>query len=112
MTTCVNLGPDKEQGRLFGLLEGLRGILTTAMGLGIVAIFNHAATETLGLRNVIFAYAIINIILGAVTFILIPYEKKAVDAGGEKSSILKNFKIALKKPEIWMVTIAIFCTLL
>ncbi|MCI8813790.1 MAG: MFS transporter [Lachnospiraceae bacterium] len=106
-----NLGTDKEQGRLFGLLEGLRGILTTAMGLGIVAIFNHAATETLGLRNVIFAYAIINIALGIVTFILIPYEKKAVETDGEKSSILENFMIALKKPEIWMVTIAIFCTM-
>ncbi len=106
-----NLGTEQEQGRLFGLLEGLRGILTTAMGLGIVAIFNHAATETLGLRNVIFAYAIINIILGVVTFILIPYEKKVLETDGEKTSILENFKIALKKPEIWMVTIAIFCTM-
>lgn len=92
MTTCVNLGSDKEQGRLFGLLEGLRGILTTAMGLGIVAIFNHAATETLGLRNVIFAYAIINIILGAVTFILIPYEKKPWMPAGRKARSLKILK--------------------
>ena len=39
-----NLGTENEQGRLFGLLEGTRGFISTLIGLGIVAIFNRAVS--------------------------------------------------------------------
>ena len=47
------LGTASEQGRMYGLLEGLRGILSTAAGLVLVAVFNHYAAEAMGLRMVI-----------------------------------------------------------
>lgn len=106
------LGTESEQGRMYGLLEGLRGILSTAAGLVLVAVFNHYAAEAMGLRMVIIIYAVINILLGIACFILIPYEKKElVGEDGEKISVVKNFITALKMPEAWLVTIAIFCTM-
>lgn len=106
------LGTASEQGRMYGLLEGLRGILSTAAGLVLVAVFNHYAAEAMGLRMVIIIYAVINILLGIACFILIPYEKKElVGEDGEKISVVKNFIMALKMPEAWLVTIAIFCTM-
>lgn len=107
------LAPDSEQGRMFGLFEGLRGIISTVVGLGIVALFNYWASQTMGLRAVIIAYAVINLVLGILTFILVPYEKKeAVDESGEKMSIVSNFITALKMPSAWVITISIFCTMM
>ncbi len=106
------LGTASEQGRMYGLLEGLRGILSTAAGLVLVAVFNHYAAEAMGLRMVIIIYAVINILLGIACFILIPYEKKEmIGEDGEKISVVKNFITALKMPQAWLVTIAIFCTM-
>ena len=108
------LGNDKEQGRLFGLLEGTRGIIATAVGLGIVAAFNAAAGAVAGLKTAILLYAFINIGLGIVTFLVIPGEKKE-DALAvvqtEKRSIVRDFATALKMPAAWLVTIAIFATM-
>ncbi len=107
-----NLGTEKEQGRIYGLLEGLRGIISTAVGLGIVAAFNMAATEALGLRSVIILFAVINIALGVITFLIVPYEKKKpVNEQGEKVSAVKQFTAALKLPQVWLITISIFCTM-
>jgi predicted MFS family arabinose efflux permease len=107
------MGSEKEQGRLYGLMEGLRGITATAISLGIVALFDHAVSEADGLRSVIIAYAILNIILGIITYIVVPYEPKAkVSTDGEKISFAKNLIKAIKLPQVWLATLIIFCTCL
>lgn len=107
------LGSDSEQGRMYGLFEGLRGLISTILGLGVVAAFNYFASQSMGLRAVIIIYAVINLVLGIITFILVPYEKKqAVNEAGEKVSIVKNFITALKMPSAWVITISIFCTMM
>ena len=107
-----SLGTADEQGRMYGLLEGLRGIVSTAAGLVLVAVFHHFAAEAAGLKTVIILYAVINIVLGILAFFVIPYEKKeAVSESGEKASVVQSFVTALKMPEAWLVTIAIFATM-
>lgn len=107
------LGSDSEQGRMYGLFEGLRGLISTILGLGVVVAFNYYASQSMGLRAVIIIYAVINLVLGIITFMIVPYEKKqAVDESGEKVSIVKNFVTALKMPSAWVITISIFCTMM
>lgn len=110
------MGDSKEQGRLYGLFEGLRGITATAIGLGIVVLFNSALSEVAGLRTVILAYAAINIVLGILTFFIIPNnkeEKKALAAAsGEKMSLGAGFVSALKLPITWLVAGIVFCTMM
>lgn len=106
------LGSDSEQGRIYGLFEGLRGFITTVLGLGIVALFNYYASQSMGLRAVIICYAVINLVFGIMTFIFVPYEKKSsVNESGQKVSVVQNFLIAIKLPAAWTITISIFCTM-
>jgi predicted MFS family arabinose efflux permease len=108
-----NLGSENEQGRLFGLLEGTRGFISTLIGLGIVAVFNRAVSIAGGLRTVIIIYAIINIVLGIITYFVIPStENKPQENEGEKVSAVKNFVTALKMPQAWLITVTIFATMM
>lgn len=110
---CINfirtLGNDKEQGRLYGLFEGSRGIICTVIGLGIVAAFNAAATQLVGLRTVILIYAAINIFLGIVTYFVIPKNDK--QDNDKKESSWANIGEVIKLPITWCVTVIIFCTM-
>lgn len=109
------MGESKEQGRLYGLFEGLRGITATAIGLGIVAIFNAAISDVAGLRDVILAYAIINIALGVITFFVVPNnkaEKKALAEASGQSSLMSGFGAALKLPITWIGCGVVFFTMM
>lgn len=107
-----SLGNASEQGKIYGLLEALRGIIATSLSLALVGLFNKAANAIGGLRAVIIAYAIISIVLGVITFFVVPYEKKQVnvDGSGKQVSILQTFLSALKLKKTWQVTLIIFCT--
>lgn len=109
------LGSSSEQGRLYGLFEGIRGICATIIGLGIVVIFNAAASELMGLRSVILTYSAINIGLGVLLFFFVPNnkeEKKSLAAAAGQSNILAGFKDALKLPITWAATGIVFFTMM
>lgn len=105
------LGDDKEQGRLFGILEGTRGIFATAIGLGIVAVFNALGAATLGLRTVIIIYACINMLLGFITWFILPAAKKPA-ALTEKRSVVQDIGAVVKMPQAWLIAIIIFMTMM
>lgn len=105
------MGTEKEQGRLYGLMEGLRGISATVISLGIVALFDRAMSEAAGLRAVIVAYFVIVITCGVITFFIVPYEKKErVTKGGETVSFTRNLVRTIRLPQVWLSTLIIFCT--
>lgn len=109
------LGNSSEQGRLYGLFEGMRGICATVIGLGIVALFNAAMSELAGLRTVILTYSAINIGLGVILFFFVPNnkeEKKALAVAAGQSSLLKGFGAALKMPITWAATGIVFFTMM
>ena len=100
---------------MYGLFEGLRGITATAIGLGIVAIFNAAISDVAGLRDVILAYAIINIALGVITFFVVPNnkaEKKALAEASGQASLISGFGAALKLPITWIGCGVVFFTMM
>ncbi|MDO4542478.1 MAG: MFS transporter [Bacillota bacterium] len=109
------LGSSKEQGRLYGLFEGLRGITATVIGLVIVFIFNAAMSELAGLRTVIITYAVIAIVLGVIVFFVVPNnggEKKALAASSENASLIQGFGKALKLPITWLSAGVVFFTMM
>ncbi len=108
------LGSSAEQGRLYGLFEGLRGITATLLGLVIVWIFSLAISEIDGLRNVILVYSGIAVALGVLLFFMIPAngaEKKELAAQSGSSSLLGGFGQALKLPITWIASGIVFCTM-
>ena len=70
MVKCVNaLGGPEEQGRLFGLLEGGRGLIGTLAALGSVVAFGWAADEIGGMQNAILFYSVLLVAAGVLALV-------------------------------------------
>lgn len=108
------MGTSEEQGRLYGLFEGLRGITATAAGLIAVAIFAAFANELMGLRSVILFWAIYAIVLGVILIPFIPNnlaDKKAA-LSEQSSSIVSGLGEAIKMPITWIAAGVVFFTMM
>lgn len=106
------LGGSKEQGRLFGLLEGGRGVVDTAVAFSALGIFVLMGSGAGGFRAAIAFYAIIDIAVGVLLFLLLrnqtseqvseqPAEKK------QKAGLGEIWRAA-KLPELWWVSFTVF----
>lgn len=106
------LGGPTEQGRLFGLLEGGRGVVDTAVAFSALGIFVLLGSGTGGFRAAIAFYAIIDVAVGVLLFLLLrnqtseqvgeqPAEKK------QKAGLGEIWRAA-KMPQLWWVSFTVF----
>jgi len=123
MMKVVNcLGDEDEQGKLFGSLEGIRGLSRTIIAFGSVFVFSRMAGSIAGLRGIIFYYSVVLLVTGILVAIFVPDTKKLVaqatarqeakkasvpktDSGtDEKSGGLKWTEMfnVLKIPRVWL----------
>ena len=106
------LGGSKEQGRLFGLLEGGRGVVDTAVAFSALGIFVLLGSGTGGFRAAIAFYAIIDVVVGVLLFLLLRNQT------GEQASMqpvprkqkagLGEIWRAAKQPQLWWVSFTVF----
>jgi sugar phosphate permease len=106
------LGDESEQGRMFGFLEGGRGVIDTIVAFSALGIFALLGKGAAGLRGAILFYSITVIVVGIVSYFLLEHDKivvkdKSENAGGSKVAFQNMIK-ALKMPEIWLVAFTIF----
>mgnify|MGYP000470426677 CR=1 FL=1 len=101
-----NLGDDDEQGRMFGFLEGGRGVVDTVVAFSALGVFVAMGSGAQGLKSAIMFYAIIDIVAGLVTWFLLSggTSKKAEPAPAGSSGILE----AMRVPAIWLVSLNVF----
>lgn len=103
-----NLGPESEQGRLFGISEGIRGIGQTAVAflcLGVTTLF---ASQYTGFRAVLLINAaVFALLMLAVIFIVPDFDKRSVNeqASREKTNILRT----LTSSSTWICIFVILC---
>lgn len=101
-----NLGNDQEQGRLFGLLEGGRGVVDTLVAFSALGVFVAMGSGEAGLKSAILFYSVIDILAGTLTWFLLK--------GGSEQSVAKpknglaNLLEAIKVPGIWLVSLNVF----
>jgi sugar phosphate permease len=101
-----NLGDDQEQGRLFGLLEGGRGVVDTLVAFSALGVFVAMGSGETGLKSAILFYSVIDILAGTLTWFLLK--------GGNAQSVAKpknglaNLMEAIKVPGIWLVSLNVF----
>ncbi len=101
------LGTEEEQGRLFGLQEGLRGILNAALVFVMTAAFARYANEIAGAAAAIRICSITVIIIGILNFIFIEDTKKEE----QTESILEVTKGLFKMlliPRVWLLVGIVF----
>lgn len=106
------LGGPKEQGRLFGLLEGGRGVVDTAVAFSALGIFVLLGSGTGGFRAAIAFYAIINIAVGVLLFLLLrnqTSEQTSENPAPKKHKAgLGEIWRAAKLPQLWWVSFTVF----
>jgi len=98
------LGSGDEQGRMFGSLEGARGLFEAILLTVGSFIFGLFATRELGMINVIILYTICSAALG----VLLMFWKStpAGDAGDTREKIRwSDLLIIVRQPSIWLLCI-------
>ncbi len=101
-----NLGDEQEQGRLFGLLEGGRGVIDTLVAFSALGIFVALGSGEAGLKSAILFYSVIDILAGTLIWLLLKSGDTQSSAKPKKG--LGNLLEAIKVPGIWLVSLNVF----
>lgn len=106
------LGGSKEQGRLFGLLEGGRGVVDTAVAFSALGIFVLLGSGTGGFRAAIAFYAIVDVVVGVLLFLLLrtqtSEQASKPPAPKKQKAGLGEIWRAAKQPQLWWVSFTVF----
>ncbi|WPN46429.1 MULTISPECIES: MFS transporter [unclassified Pseudomonas] len=101
-----NLGDDKEQGRMFGFLEGGRGVVDTLVAFSALGVFVAMGSGEAGLKSAIVFYSIVDILAGILTWFLLRDSKPAPVA--KRESGRSGLFEAIRVPGIWLVSLNVF----
>lgn len=101
------LGSEEEQGRLFGLQEGLRGILNAVLVFVMTAAFARYTNEVAGAAAAIRVCSVTVIIIGVLNFIFIEDTKKEENSESALEVTKGLFKMLLI-PRVWLLVGIIF----
>ena len=103
------LGRDDEQGRMFGILAGGRGIIDTSVSfLGGVILFSYFGSGISGLKATFIFYACWDITIGLITLIFLKQSTFSNKIGVDESVTFKDTLAVLKMPESWMAAFIVF----
>ena len=101
------LGAEEEQGRLFGLQEGLRGVLNAVLVFGMTAAFSAFADEVKGASAAIKVCSVVVIIIGILNYIFIEDTKKEENSES-LIEVTKGMFKALLIPRVWLLVAIVF----
>ncbi len=101
------LGTEDEQGRLFGLQEGLRGILNALLVFAMTAAFSAFADEVVGAAAAIRVCAITVIIIGILNWFFIE-DTKTEEHTESLGEVVKGMFKCLLIPRVWLLVGIIF----
>jgi sugar phosphate permease len=104
------LGDSKEQGRMFGFLEGGRGVVDTLVAFSALGIFVALGSGMGGFRAAIMAYSIIDIAIGILLFFLLGASAPGAQAASKqaKPRVLDALKQIARMPQLWLVSATVF----
>lgn len=105
------LGDAGEQGRLFGYLEGVRGVISTIVGFAGTAIVSAAVVRETGVLWLIRIYGISAAILGVLVWFVV---REGGEYLAERQTVtLRQLANAAKNPYTWLIggtIMAIYCS--
>lgn len=113
------LASEEQQGTIFGLSEGLRGIAQTAVAFVCLGVFGVVTTVTIGFRFVLWINAATFALLALAVAILVPdFDQKHLEEtkntenkikAGDTLETLKKFPKTLTNPAIWNCIFIVMC---
>lgn len=103
------LGDSSEQGKLFGLQEGIRGIMNAVLVFIMLAAFNRFSDQVTGVAWAIRVCAITNILLAVAHWVLIKDTEEEINGQSESViSLLKGMVGVAKYPKTWLLVGIVF----
>ena len=96
-------GPE-EQGKFFGLLEGIRGLVSTLASFAVVAIFARFTVEQTGLTWCLHFLSAGTVLASVFTWFFFE-DSKVLEPN---ASLLKDIFVTLRSPMIWAVAVIVF----
>lgn len=102
------LGDKSEQGKLFSLTEGGRGIITSIAALSATAIIAQIGSTPEQFVYVLYMYSIICILAGIASIIFVPHNKIPAKERENGMNVIKDMIEVAKMPITWLLAICIF----
>ncbi|NVD41818.1 MFS transporter [Ensifer sp. HO-A22] len=103
-----------EQGRFFGGLEGLRGLVEAILATAAVALFSYyvdgkglSAAETL--PSVIMLYVYNCFAVALLCFLFLGLKDDTAVETATKTNLLADLRLLMAVPELWLIAIIILC---
>lgn len=100
------LGTSEEQGKLFGMLEGIRGLAMTLLSASAVFIFSLLGESLVGIQGIIVALSALNLISAALVWVVLKNVPTAEHDPAEKHSLDIVFRL-LRMPSLWLLSLII-----
>jgi len=94
------LGKQDEQGRLYGVLEGGRGITGTLISFLSLWVYARLGSGNLGMRGAMLVYAISLIVFGIIA--LLCMEKNEVEGHVDAKKAFKGLLKVCTLPKVWI----------
>lgn len=106
-------GTSEEQGRLFGLIEGGRGLIPMIYGFIVLSVFNSLGANIIGVTIVIRIYSSLCLVAAVLTWLYLSKneeikEDKTSEVVSEKRSVIKDTVTVLRYPAVWLIALIIF----
>lgn len=101
------LGSSEEQGRLFGLQEGLRGFLNAGLVFVMAAVYAGFADQVVGAAWAIRLCAVLLLVIGVLCWFVIDNPEKGTQTESLKELVLGTFQ-CMKIPRVWFLTGIVF----
>lgn len=105
------LAKAEEQAKVFGILDGGRGLVEASMATIAMLLFSQISTisdSSAGLQAVILFYSVILFVIGILIAIFMSNPEQKNEEDKVKASF-KDVIIVLKKKEVWLMSGVIFC---
>ena len=100
------IGTAEEQGRMFGLLEGGRGLFATIISFAALWMFTSFGEGRMGLRATMLFYAVSLCVMGVACYFLI--EKNDVEGKVNAKEAMDGLLHVAKMPRVWVAGAIVF----
>ncbi|MFJ9411586.1 nitrate/nitrite transporter [Streptomyces sp. NPDC101393] len=97
------LGDSTEQGRLFGFLEGVRGVTSTIVGFAGTAIVALSVAEAAGVLWLIRIYGVLCFVFAALVWLFVKGDEERLAALGSSTVTFKQLWLAAKNKYTWLI---------
>ena len=101
------LGSSEEQGRLFGLQEGMRGFLNAGLVFVMAAVYARFADQVVGAAWAIRLCAVLLLVIGVLCWFVIDNPEKGIQTESLKELVSGTFQ-CMKIPRVWLLTGIVF----